>query len=255
MKRLKKLPLVLLLVLSFSPSALAKKSMFFANKISDFSQVEIDEEIHGYGVAYCAPAAASNVFRWLHAERKHQGKLVKLLASPAYMNTDVAKGTTLKDFLDGIAHYMNDFLGGYQSIKYQGMGFVDPQYETYIYIPDIEWITEGLGIKKATWLRLGFYSYDEAAKTYTREDGHIVNLVGYNISPRDNVLVVHDPASQPDKSIINHFLDIHFLKDGVIKYGSISLPAKDHLFVENGKEFYPGVDVVILEGAVRLETY
>lgn len=255
MSALKNFPLFLLLILSLSTPALAKKSMFFANKIADFSQIEIDEESHGNGKAYCAPTAASNVFRWLHIDRVNQGALIKLLASPEYMNTDIGKGTLIQDFLDGIALYMNNFLDGYQSLKYQGMGYVEPQYATGIYTPDIDWITEGLGMKKATWLRLGFYKYDEEAKTYTRHDGHIVNLVGFNISPRDNILVIHDPASQPDKSIVNHFLDIHFLPDGVINYGKTSLPAQNQLFVENGKEFYPDVDVVILEGAIRLETY
>lgn len=238
-----------------SAGAFAKKSMFFANKIPDYSQTQINEEIHNYGKAYCAPTAASNVLRWLHAERVNQGKLIKLLASKEYMNTDPMRGTRFVSFISGIAEYMDDHLDGYKSLKYQGIGYVEPQYDTGIYAPDIEWITDGLGIKKATWLRLGYYDYDPEKKEYTRQEGHIVNLVGYNLSPRNNILVIHDPATQPDDTIINNYLDVHILEEGVINYGGkTSIPAKDQLLVLNGKEMYPKADAVIIEGAVRLET-
>src|SRR5690606_35309464 len=102
-----------------------------------------------------------------HASRRiNQGEMIKTLASPDYMDTDPAVGTTLYGFMAGIAKYMDKYLNGYKDISHQGIGHYG-QFSTGVTVPDLAWIMDGLGMGKGTWLAMNMFQYDEEKDEYT----------------------------------------------------------------------------------------
>ncbi len=245
------------LVVLFSAQAFAQKSTFYFDKIYDYPQSELQKIIKNYDRGgFCAPAGASNILKTFHANRVDQGQMIKLLASPEYMNTDPNKGTTIQNFMLGLEKYMNTHLRGYKSIEYAGIGSYG-KFSAGIQVPTLEWIADGLGLKRGVWLTLHMLQYDEKNDRYRVVGGHMVTLVGYTLSARNNILVVHDSASPPKEGRDKEFLHFEPIESGSIILGEHSIPAKGFLKIAKGQKIQYATsapyDTIIISGAVRID--
>lgn len=238
--------------------AQAQKSTFYFDKIYDYPQAKLKEIIPNYDRgAFCAPTGASNILKTFHANRVDQGEMIKLLASPEYMNTDPARGTKIDDFMDGLAKYMNTELRGYRSIEYTGLGRY-PGYHTGQFVPSIDWIKDGLGLKRGAWLMLHMLKHDPVQDKYHMVGGHLVTLVGYTITSRNNILVVHDSASPPKEGKDKEFLHFEPIESGDLVFGQgYTFPAKGFLKIAKGQKirYATGTpyDTIIISGVVRID--
>jgi len=243
-------PKLLLLLLAIIPShSLADGNTAYINEIPDFTQSRITGWQHGHGSEYCAPVAVSNSLTWMTNYRREQADLSKLLASSKYMNTDVWKGTRTTDFLTGVHAIAMDLFGGYSSLEYQGWKKHPVQYSTGTGVPDIRWITDGIGKDSAVWLNVGWYQYDWQNDIYHRVGGHWVTLVGYDTS----ILVIHDPAPRAGQSFANEYVHTSRIGSGTLAgiIPGLPRPARGYLLLGEGMHVKKVADVAIVDGAVR----
>ncbi len=243
-------PKLLLLLLAIIPShSLADGNTAYINEIPDFTQSRITGWQHGHGSEYCAPVAVSNSLTWMTNFRGEQADLAKQLASSRYMNTDVWKGTRTTDFFTGVHTIAMDLFGGYSSLEYQGWKKHPVQYSTGTGVPDIRWITDGIGKDSAVWLNVGWYQYDWQNDIYHRVGGHWVTLVGYDTS----ILVIHDPAPRAGQSFANEYVYTSRIGSGTLagKISGLPVPARGYLLLGEGMHVKKVADVAIVDGAVR----
>ena len=240
----------LLLLLAITPSVLfAGGHTDFINDIPDFTQSRITARQYGYGSEMCAPVAVSNSLVWMANIRGDQAGLAKLLASSRYMNTDLCKGTSTSDLLNGVDAIAMDMFGGYRSLEYQGWKKHPVKYSTRTRLPDYDWITDGIGKDSAVWLNVGWYQYDRHNNTYHRVGGHWVTLVGYD----SRVLIIHDPAPRAGLSFANEYVSTSIIGSGVLagKISGLPVPARGYLLLGDGMHLKKVADVAIIDGAVR----
>lgn len=238
--------------------ALAKKSTFYVNKVYDYPQTELKKIIKNYDKGgFCAPAAASNILRTFHANRIDQGQMIKTLASPEYMNTDPNKGTRMHDFMTGLAKYMNEELRGYKEITYHGVGGGYGEFYSGINKPELDWITDGIGLKKGTWLTIHMLKHDPKTDEYVSVGGHLLTLVGYNVGARNRILILNDSASFKSDGASNEYLHVAPLETGHLVFNGVKIPAKDYLKITGGQKTRYATeqdyDTIVITGGVRLE--
>ncbi len=245
------------ILLFFAAPAFAGKSTFYVNKVYDYPQTELKKIIENYDKGgFCAPSAASNILKTFHAGKVDQGQMIKTLASPGYMNTDPNKGTTLFDFMKGLARYMNENFGGYKEIAYEGVGNYGT-FDSGVDVPRLDWITDGIGMKSGTWLTINMFKHDPKTDEYTSVGGHLVTLVGYNTGARANILIVHDSASLKSEGASSEYLKVEPVESGNLVFGTTKVPAKGFLKITEGQDTQYATeekyDAIIITGAIRLE--
>lgn len=228
---------------------IADSNTQFIDVIPDFTQSRISEPAYAYGAELCAPVAVSNSLSWMTKTRSRQDELVKLLASSDYMNTDIRRGTRTRDLLYGVDAIAMDLFAGYKSLAYQGWKKHPARFSTGIEIPDIDWITDGIGDDSSVWLNVGWYSYDSTYGRYNRVGGHWVTLVGYDT----DVLIIHDPAPRAGLSFANEYVHISVIDDGALVDRNTGLyrPASGYLRLGSGMHIKSIADVAIIDGAVK----
>lgn len=228
---------------------MAASNTAFINEIPDFTQSRITGWQFGHGSEFCAPVAVSNSLAWMTNIRAGQADLAKLLASSRYMNTDVWRGTTTGDLLRGVDVFAMELFGGYRRLEYQGWKKHPMQYSTGTGVPDIRWITEGIGSNSTVWLNVGWYKYDRQHDIYHRVGGHWVTLVGYD----SRILIIHDPAPRAGKFFANEHVLTSTIESGVLAGGISGLPrpAKGYLRLGEGMHLKKVADIAIVDGAVR----
>ena len=221
----------------------------FINQIPDFTQSQITGWQHRNGSQYCGPVAVSNSLYWLAGMKGSQTSLIKQLASPRYMNTDVRRGTGTTQMLNGIDAMATDLFGGYQSLEYQGWKMHPFRFSTGVKVPDFNWITQELSANTAVWLNVGWYEYDRERNLYFRVGGHWVTLVGY----QDNLLILHDPAPRAGQSFANEYVQTSIIRSGALAGRLAGLPrsANGYLLLGNGMHIKSIADVAIVDGAIR----
>jgi hypothetical protein len=243
-------PRFLLFLLAILPSLLlAAGSTAYIYEIPDFTQSRITGSQHGHGSEYCAPVAVSNSLMWMTNFSGEQADLVKLLASGRYMNTDIWKGTTTSNLLRGVDAIARDLFGGYRSLEYQGWKNHPVQFSTGTKVPDIYWITDGIGKDSTVWLNVGWYQYDWQNDIYHRVGGHWVTLVGYDTG----LLIIHDPAPRAGRSFANEYVYTSMLGSGILAGRLSGLPrqARGYLLLGKGMHLKDIADLAIVDGAVR----
>lgn len=234
-----------------SSSLLAASNTAFINDIPDFTQSQIRGWRHHNGSQYCGPVAVSNSLYWMSAMNGNQADLVKALASRRYMNTDVTRGTSTANLLNGVHAIAIDLFGGYDSLAYQGWKFHPAKYSTGVDIPDFSWITEGIANDSTVWLNVGWYRYDRNTDVYYRLDGHWVTLVGYD----DDILILHDPAPRAGLKFANEYVHTSSIRSGVLAGSVAGLPrsASGYLLLGEGMHIKSIADVAIIDGAVKFK--
>ena len=229
--------------------AMADSHTAYINSIPDFTQSHLSGRQFGYGSEMCAPVAVSNSIAWMTGKTDNQYALALQLASPAYMNTNVWKGTGTAGVLNGVDVIANELFGDYRGLEYQGWKKHPRRFASGESIPNINWIKQGVGRMSAVWLNIGWYRYIRRSNTYYRIGGHWVTMVGYD----DNLLILHDPAPRAGDAFANEYVDTGRIENGTLVDRSTGLykPARGYVLLGEGMHIKRGADVAIIDGAVR----
>jgi len=181
-------------------------SPLFIKAMPDFCQVsQRYGKLPNGGSQYCAPAAISNVLMWLDQQGfsalvpgddnscRTQFKLVELLGSENYMNTDKETGTSPIETMEGLERYVKD--RGYDiSIEWKGWRN-GGKYAAKDQVPSIEWLKEGTMGQSNIIISVGWYTLDKKKMTYNRLGGHYVTVVGIDIKNKNTpLLYIHNPS-------------------------------------------------------------
>ena len=230
---------------------MADSNMNFIYEIPDMTQTQIRGRVHNHGSEYCGPVAVANSLSWLAGEPQGQARLAKQLASRAYMDTNIWKGTTTANLLNGVRAIAIDLFGGYSSLEYQGWKRHPDEFDTGVKTPDLNWIKAGVARDAAVWLNVGWYQYDRGQNIYHRVGGHWVTLAGYD---RD-ILIIHDPAPRAGQEFANEFVHTSVIETGMLadRVSGTVRPASGYLLLGKGMHIKPVADVAIVDGAVRFK--
>ncbi len=244
------IPLAVLSAVAGSP-LMADSNMDFIYEIPDLTQTQIRGRQHNHGSEYCGPVAVANSLSWLADEPQAQARLAERLASRAYMNTDIWKGTTTPNLLKGVHAIALDLFGGYSSLEYQGWKRHPDVFDTGVATPDLNWIKAGVANDAAVWLNVGWYRYERGRNTYHRVGGHWVTLAGYD----GNVLIIHDPAPRAGQAFANEFVHTSVIGSGMLadRLSGMFRPARGYLLLGKGMHIKSIADVAIVDGAVRFK--
>lgn len=228
---------------------MAGSNTAFIDEIPDLTQSQVRGWQHNHGSEYCGPVAVANSLLWMMGLSEGQIELVKRLASPAYMNTDIRKGTTTASLLRGVHRIAMDLFGGYSGLGYQGWKPHPSGFSTGIEVPEFDWITDGVATDAAVWLNVGWYRFDARTRVYHRVGGHWVTLAGFDGS----TLIVHDPAPRAGHTFANEYVQTAVIRQGVLSDPATRLyrPAKGYLRLGGGMHIKPIADAAILDGAVK----
>lgn len=240
------------LLVLISPLTAAGESIYFSD-IPDFTQTDVKGAGFGNGQQFCAPAAVSNSLAWLGRDSGSQKSLVTLLASADYMNTDLKIGTGTNELLRGVHKYVNEELGGYRTLTYQGWRRHPTDYSTGIEIPELSFISRGVSERSAAWVNVGWYKVNAATKSYERVGGHWVTLVGYDLAAKQ--LVFHDPAPRAGYTKQSEHVSFRTLTGGRLTGKKNGLPtsAVGRLQLGQGMHLNGRADAAIIDGVVLLE--
>ena len=236
-----------LLVLCLVPWAIAVGGNLNGS-IPDFTQTDVGP---GAGQQFCAPTAVSNSLIWLMGGRGNQAQLVTLLASSSYMNTSLKNGTGTSGVLRGVHRYVNEHLGGYRTLSYQGWRKHPAKFGTGTRVPTIGFVERGVHRRSAAWINVGWYRRGETQREYRRVGGHWVTLVG--IDTRKRQIIINDPA--PRASNGQEYVTYRQLLGGRLVGKKQGLPtdAKGYLELGTGMHLHRKADTAIIDGVVLLE--
>jgi len=234
------------------PLAVSEHSRFFSD-IPDFTQTDVKGDAFGNGQQFCAPAAVSNSLVWLNGESVDQRRLVLLLASESYMNTDLRIGTGTSELLRGVDRYLKEQFGGYRTLSYQGWRRHPRDYSANVRLPTLSFIARGLTERSAAWLNVGWYRVNAASKEYERIGGHWVTLVGYDLG--NDQLIINDPAPRAGRTRSSEHVSFRALTGGRLTGTKSGLPtdARGYLQLGRGLHLHPRADTAIVDGVVLLE--
>lgn len=234
------------------PLAVAEDSRFFSD-IPDFTQTDVKGDAFGNGQQFCAPAAVSNSLVWLNGESVDQRRLVLLLASESYMNTDLRIGTGTSELLRGVNRYLKEQFGGYRTLSYQGWRRHPRDYSANVRLPTLSFIARGVTKRSAAWLNVGWYRVNAASKEYERIGGHWVTLVGYDLG--SDQLIINDPAPRAGRTRSSERVSFRALTGGRLSGTKSGLPtdARGYLQLGRGLHLHPRADTAIVDGVVLLE--
>jgi hypothetical protein len=244
-----------------------------AAQVPDVLQTDPRGEFVRGGMWYCAPAAVANGLYWLatrgRADLVERGpdptevqlRLVRDLASPEYLDTNLTRGTGAGLLLQGVARYLRS--RGYDDFEmsYQGWRLHPRHFSAGQRKPQLAWIKEGLQREGVVWLNLGWYRHDPATDRWTRLGGHWVTVVGYGVDqrgdPAPDVLWLHDPAPRAGLSPATERVRFEALPGGwlVGRKAGLPLPAAGYYVTGQGMHVRHGATAAILDGAVRLRLH
>lgn len=231
------------------PLVVSEDSRYFSD-IPDFTQTDVKGDAFGNGQQLCAPAAVSNSLVWLNGESVDQRRLVLLLASESYMNTDLRIGTGTSELLRGVDRYLKEQFGGYRTLSYQGWRGHPRAYSANVRLPTLSFIARGATERSAAWLNVGWYRVNAASKEYERIGGHWVTLVGYDLG--NDQLIINDPAPRAGRT---RHVSFRALTGGRLTGTKSGLPAdaRGYLQLGRGLHLHPRADTAIVDGVVLLE--
>lgn len=242
----------LLFALFFLPSAVYAEARYLAN-VPDFTQTEVKGSSFGNGQQFCAPAAVSNSLMWLGAEATSQADLVRLLASPDYMNTNLKIGTGTSELLRGVDRFVRERFGAYQALTYQGWRKHPERFSDNRKVPTIAFMSRGVAERAAAWINIGWYRVNASEGAYVRVGGHWVTLVGYDIDNQQ--LIINDPSPRAGTDHSSHSVPFRQLTGGRLTGKKFGLPtnAAGYLQLGRGLHLHPRADTAIIDGVVLLE--
>jgi hypothetical protein len=232
-------------------AAIFAEERYFSD-IPDLSQRQSPAVLPGGGEMLCAPVAVSNSLVWLEGnyDPAYQLQLVRKLARPEFMNTNLETGTGVFGVLVGVIQYLRETGREYRQLSYAGWRNV-PNHFRQALQPDLDWLLSGLHEDGAVWLNLGWYFLNENGR-YQRRGGHWVTLVGY----RDDSLMINDPGPWADHMPGTQSVRFTTMGDGELqtKEGPRHRVVAKGFMLLNNKVPVPNPgDMTIVDGAVLLE--
>jgi len=268
---------LLCVLLCFSNMVRAREAdipLFYTDNIYSIPDVtQTDKRAHfaGGGSEYCCLVTIANSFMWLDSQGfpelvENSGslfddevRLVKLLASKAYMDTSLVEGTGTTKLMRGVKKYVKD--RGYEisQLEYEGWRKHPPEMKTRFSVPRLSWIKHGTLDNRALWLNVGWYKYNLSKDEYIRTGGHWVTLVGYgrdeNGQLNQNCLILHDPSPRAGKSFNNEYALVSKIRSGTLKGKWVGLPrsAVGYYKLMGGMHIKKEADVAIIDGAIGLK--
>ena len=218
-----------------------------------------NKEFIGGGKTFCGPTAASNALMWLadrgypnlkpaaEDDSRAQKEMIQQLAG--YMGT-YREGTSLSSFKCGINAYLR--AAGYSSKAwaYTRNSFVNSSSTP----PDISLVNAVSAGNTVMWFSLGYYTFNEANKRYTRGSGHWVTLVGYGKNSEGQ----DDPDSyviaDPESPNAHKYVTLSLLNEGRLSNGRSSADAKGYfnLVASNGASAGRSLKYCIVESIQAL---
>jgi len=239
--------------------------------IPDLTQTDSRAHFAGGGSEYCCLVAIANSFMWLDSHGfpelvENSGspfddevRLVKLLASKAYMDTSLVEGTGTTKLMRGVKKYVKD--RGYEisQLEYEGWRKHPPEMKSRFSVPRLSWIKHGTLGSGALWLNVGWYEYNLSKDEYIRIAGHWVTLVGYgrdeNGQLNQNCLILHDPSPRAGEAFSNEYAIVDKIQTGTLAGKWIGLPrsAVGYYKLMGGMHIKNEADVAIIDGAIKLK--
>lgn len=231
------------------------------NSIPDYYQR--DNSFGGFpkgGAVYCGPVTASNslfwyakngypqIFQMTDNPKKDQFKLISILGSPSYINTN-AGGSSPDMICTGVQKFLEEKKIKDIVIKFYGWRQVRDKFKTSTTIPDLLMAKEALLKNQAVWLNIGWYNHNQRKNEYKRTGGHWVTLVGYGHDGKKkapDILIIHDSETRWRN---NDYIRIKKILNGRLTGKLKNLPrdATDYSYFSNG-----GI-LGIIEGMIILE--
>ena len=231
-----------------------------ASAIPDFLQTDREAGFAKSGSQFCAPAAVSNSLMWLADHgypnlrlsgnaRTAQIAMIRKLSGPRFMKTSPSIGTAVAQVLAGVAAYVA--AAGYKirELKYEGWrpAARDMAASKYPNPGDIK--AAVADDRKAVWLNVGWYSYDEDSGDYVRSGGHWVTVVGYD----HDDLLIHDPSPAAGAGFRTQRVTLDKLTEWRLTGEQRNLPRSARGYYEVGGEMaVASGKTCILDGAVLL---
>jgi hypothetical protein len=228
--------------------------------VPDFLQTDRDAGFAKSGSQFCAPAAVSNSLMWLadHGYRNlrpsgsakaAQIAMIRKLSGPRFMKTSPSIGTDVTQVLTGVETYIAEAGYSISELKYEGWrpvprGVVSSKY------PDLGDIKAAVADdRRAAWLNVGWYSYDEESGDYVRSGGHWVTVVGYD----HDDLLIHDPSPAAGAGFRTQRVTLEELTEGRLSGQQRNLPRSAKGYYEAGGEMaVASGKTCILDGVVLL---
>lgn len=219
------------------------------------------------GAPYCGPVAVSNSLVWLANQGYYklapdrpvtpfvQGKLARELGS--YMKTTRAEGTSVSNFLNGLANYIDTKGYKVRSLLYQGWEEHPNAFGTGVEQPDLNWIKRGVNGKSSVWLKIGWYKKSQKDHRFRRFAGHWVTLVGYG-KRKDGktdpgILIIHDPAPRSGPETSHDYVTIERMPHGTLVCGNQAKQAEKFFRLGGDLKIKRNASCGILDGAVVLK--
>lgn len=238
------------------------------HQIPDLVQTDPKGEFARGGKSYCGPVAASNSLVWLKAggarqftDKTEQYKVVNLLASANYMDTDPVKGVGAAGLIRGVKRFVEKDIGDPDfHLSYQGWRSSPKGHFAGVKTPELEWIRSFVGPGKSAWINIGWYRHDKENNEYNRVGGHWVTLVGHGADekgrPNDHIIVIHDPSPRTGTPP-NDFVVLKPLTGGklTVKGSKTTRPTQGLFLMGGGMHIKSSADVAILDGIVGLDLH
>ena len=132
--------------------------------IPDLTQTDQRADFPGGGSQFCCLVAISNSLMWLDSNGfqnliensedpfESQVKLVKLLASNQYMDTNLIEGTGTTNLMHGIKKYVQDHGYEIMHLGYEGWRKHPQEMKTLFPIPRLSWIKHSILDGGSVWL-------------------------------------------------------------------------------------------------------
>lgn len=235
----------------------------------DLTQTDPELDVVGGGDAWCGPTAVSNALMWLSDRgmetlappgpdsRERQLTLVRTLGSSRYMGTTPTGGTGTKNFLLGLHAYFRDTGWSYKRLEYQGWRSHPVRFTTDEKSPTLDFLKRALDDGGFAVIHVGWYTPNKyGGNFYRRHGGHWLTVVGTGIdesaNPREDTIVVNDPAPYAGTDPAHHFVTLRTLDSGWLIAEDGPFPAKGHKVLEGGMHIKVDGDIAVLDGAVAL---
>jgi C-terminal processing protease CtpA/Prc len=239
--------------------------------IPDLTQTNKKANFPEGGKQYCSPVSISNSFMWFDSNGfpnlvqnsgdlfADQVKLVNLLASKSYMNTNLEYGTGTTNLIRGVRKYIKERGYEIEKLEYQGWRKHPEEIHWSSSLPQLDWIKQGILGNGTVLMNVGWYKYNANEDKYTRIAGHWVTLVGYGKDEKGkadpNILIIHDPSPRAGKKFSNEFVLVSKIHNGKLIGNWVGLPrnADGYYKLTEGMHIKQGADYAILDGAVVLK--
>ncbi|MCC7476518.1 MAG: hypothetical protein IT425_14090 [Pirellulales bacterium] len=240
------LRVLLILALAFDVLSAALVRADFPSKdetTPDFCQTDKEGQFDNGGRVFCGPVAVSNSLMCLaqtgypqllsrsDTPKKSQIELIRTLASAEYMGT-AGTGTSTKNLMRGASRYITEH--GYECVQleYRGWRRISRKLKPSDELPTIDWLaaalTEPAG---AACVNVGWYTYDEPTKTYTRRGGHWMTGTAAYREGRNSFITLLDPAPRSGAGKVVHQARVEPLKLGTVRDSEYDRTDAEGLFV------------------------